>query len=275
MGENSKIEWTDHTFNPWIGCQKVSAGCDHCYAETQNAFRKWNGGTWGPHAPRKRTSDANWNQPIKWNEAAKRDGVRRRVFCASLADWLDNQAPDEWRVDLAMVIDATPHLDWLLLTKRIENFWERAPWPTGEVPGNVWLGVTTEDQPNYNRRWTELAQIPCAFRFISYEPALGPLHLLPPPTGLADFPDWVICGGESGTGARPMDSAWARSVRDQCRTLRVPFFFKQWGEWAHEGQCDSSGRRIIWPTDCESTNRVGKKRAGRLLDGVEHNGFPA
>src|SRR5438128_6229748 len=106
--ENSKIEWCDHTFNPWIGCQKVSPGCDHCYAERQNAHRKWNGGTWGPHAPRTRTSVAYWRQPLRWAKQVRETGVRLRIFCASLADWLDNQAPQQWRMDLAARIDQTP-----------------------------------------------------------------------------------------------------------------------------------------------------------------------
>ena len=123
--ENLKIEWTDHTFNPWIGCQHVSPGCDHCYAEAQNAFRKWNGGTWGPHAPRKRTSEENWKNPVKWNAEArefKRElGHRPRVFCASLADVFDNQVPPEWRRDLFVLIRECRRLDWLLLTKRPQN----------------------------------------------------------------------------------------------------------------------------------------------------------
>ena len=127
--ENSKIEWTDHTFNPWIGCQHVSPGCDHCYAETQNAFRKWNGGTWGPHAPRKRTSEENWKNPIKWNAEArefKREhGRRPRVFCASLADVFDNQVPPEWRRDLFALIRECRRLDWLIAdeatTKHCKN----------------------------------------------------------------------------------------------------------------------------------------------------------
>jgi Protein of unknown function (DUF5131) len=124
-GQEQLIEWCHHTFNPWIGCQKVSEGCDLCYAERMNKFYKWNGGEWGPHAPRKRTSDAYWLQPLRW---AKQAGDQRpRVFCASLADWLDNQAPQEWRVELAATIAATPELDWLLLTKRIENFDRLAP----------------------------------------------------------------------------------------------------------------------------------------------------
>lgn len=269
MGANSKIEWTHHTFNPWIGCQKVSAGCDHCYAETQNAFRKWNGGTWGPHAPRKRTSEANWNQPLKWNEAAKRDGVRRRVFCASLADWLDNQVPYAWRLDLAILVHGTQNLDWLLLTKRIENYAEHAPWLSHEVPPNVWLGVTAEDQANYDRRWPILARIGDGIKFISYEPAIGPLdvgrHVL--------LPDWLICGGESGSQARPMQVEWARKVRDDCAGSGIPFHFKQWGEWwdaASNGPAEFRGTKH----EDDRMVRVGKKRAGRLLDGEEHNAFP-
>src|SRR5262249_31253351 len=145
VGKNSTIEWCDHTFNPWIGCQKVSEGCDLCYAERMNKFYKWNGGEWGPHAPRKRTSDRYWLQPLQW---AKQAGdLRPRTFCSSLADWLDNQAPQEWRVDLAATIAATPELDWLLLTKRIENFDHpgrgiKGPRKSGSVPRARTIGTS-------------------------------------------------------------------------------------------------------------------------------------
>jgi protein gp37 len=218
MAENSKIEWTDHTFNPWIGCQKVSPGCDHCYAETQNTFRKWNGGAWGPHAPRKRTSVEYWRNPYKWAKAA--NGTRPRVFCASLADWLDNRVPQQWREDLAVLVEATPQLDWLLLTKRIEMFEKLVPWQRDAVPKNVWIGTTCEDQKYFEWRWRHLREID-AIRFISYEPALGPLTL-----GDAR-PDWLICGGESGSGARMMDATWARALRDECAGAGVAFFMKQ------------------------------------------------
>jgi protein gp37 len=221
MGENTKIEWCDHTFNPWIGCQKVSPGCDLCYAETQNAFRKWNGGTWGPHAPRKRTSIENWKGPKKWAKAAAVSGKRPIVFCASLADWLDNQVPQQWREDLAALIRETPQLDWLLLTKRIEMFGKLAPWQLNAVPKNVWIGITCEDQEHFDRRWQYLRGID-GLHFISYEPALGPLAL-----GDA-HPDWLLCGGESGAArARYMDPAWARSIRDQCAANDIAFFMKQ------------------------------------------------
>ena len=174
MAENSKIEWCDHTFNPWIGCQKVSPGCDHCYAEAM-MDKRYGRVQWGPHGERVRTSQDNWKMPLRW--AKKANGHRPRVFCASLADWLDNRAPREWRADLGRVIEATPELDWLLLTKRPENYEKLAPWRLNEIPSNVWLGVTCEDQAHYDRRWTILSRqrIGPPSKFVSYEPALGPL----------------------------------------------------------------------------------------------------
>jgi protein gp37 len=221
MGEKSKIEWTDHTFNPWIGCQHVSPGCDHCYAEAQNNFRKWNGGSWGPHAPRMRTSDANWKKPIKWNADGKsfekEHGHRPRVFCASLADVFDNQAPSAWRDDLFALIRECRRLDWLMLTKRPENILKMLPSDWGGGYRNVWLGVTTEDQRWFDRRWKHLQNIPAATKFISYEPAIGPLRL--PKQG--PFPDWLISGGESGGGARPLRPWWVRDVIADCRLRGV------------------------------------------------------
>lgn len=224
MAENSKIEWTDHTFNPWIGCQKVSPGCDHCYAETQNAFYKWNGGTWGPHAPRKRTSDANWRKPFSWAKAARASGKRPRVFCASLADWLDNKAPYEWRLDLAMLVEATPELDWLLLTKRPENFENHSPWLKGEVPDNVWLGTTAENQEQATRRGRILRDIPARVHFFSCEPLLSEIQF---ETETLLALDWIIVGGESGHGARMMQEWWAQHILDQCRAAGINFFMKQ------------------------------------------------
>lgn len=223
MAENSKIEWTDHTFNPWVGCQKVSPGCDHCYAE---GWSKRSGMVqWGPHGERKRTSVANWKKPYKWNAEAKASGVRRKVFSASLADWLDNRADQEWRVLLARLIADTPDLDWLLLTKRIENFARLSPWGSSiPFPSNVWLGVTAEDQERYDQRWTILSKIPATVRFISYEPAIGPIIDL---YSMSALPDWVIMGGESGHGARHMEEGWAHYLRTYCAGLRIPFFFKQ------------------------------------------------
>ncbi len=223
MGELSKIEWTDHTFNPWIGCQKVSAGCDHCYAEAMMDHR-YGRVQWGPHGERVRTSSANWRKPFSWAKHAAHFAIledrRQRVFCASLADWLDNKVPRSWREDLAVVIEETPQLDWLLLTKRIENFEKLSPWHNDGIPENVWLGITCENQDAYNRRWSILSAIPARVRFISYEPAIGPLE----PWGR---PDWIICGGESGTGARLMDPQWARDLMAACAVSDIPFFMKQ------------------------------------------------
>lgn len=225
MGEFSKIEWTDHTFNPWIGCQEVSAACDNCYARVQNNFRGWVKG-WGPHGERKRTK--TWRDPVKFNRDAAAEGVRRKVFCASLADVFDNKAEQAWRNDLWDLIDRTPNLDWLLLTKRPENAARMVPgqWATG-WPTNVWFGTTAEDGEQYRRRYPHVAAAPAARRFISYEPALGRilLDLICPQV---TKPDWIICGGESAKGVhRPMDIEWARDMRDQCQKHGIAFFMKQ------------------------------------------------
>ena len=223
MGEDSKIEWTTHTFNPWIGCTKVSAGCDHCYAETLSNRYGWV--QWGPHGERKRTSVANWRKPLQWAKPARGNSGRPRVFCASLADVFDNQVPPEWRSDLFSLIDATPELDWLILTKRPENIAKMirgARWDSG-LPRNIWLGSTCEDQAAYDRRWPILRAIPAHVHFISYEPAVGPLRLRNGP----DQPDWLICGGESGHGARFMPPEWAANIKADCERTGTYFFMKQ------------------------------------------------
>lgn len=218
MAENSKIEWTDHTFNPWVGCQKVSAGCDHCYAEAMMDHR-YGRVKWGPHGERQRTSDANWKKPLQWAKAAGKN--RPRVFCASLADVFDNQVPGMWRDDLWSVIDATPQMDWLLLTKRPENIASMLPADWGCGRNNVWLGTTCEDQKAFDRRWPILRETNAVVKFISYEPAIGPLRL-----GDAR-PSWIICGGESGSGARLMQPQWAYDLKAECEVGGVPFFMKQ------------------------------------------------
>lgn len=222
MAANSKIEWTNHTFNPWIGCQKVSPGCDHCYAEAMMDHR-YGKVRWGPHGERKRTSVDNWRKPVQWAKTA--NGTRPKVFCASLADVFDNKAPADARDDLWALIRATSQLDWLLLTKRPENILRMLPAEWGTGWPNVWLGTTCEDQKHFDHRWPILSGVPAAVRFISYEPALGPLVL----GGAGARPDWVICGGESGAGDRTryMDPAWARSIRDQCAASGIAFFMKQ------------------------------------------------
>ncbi len=285
MAENSGIEWTHHTFNPWIGCTKVSAACDHCYAEAWN--KRYDGGAnWGPLAPRRRTK--TWGNPVKWNKAAAAKGIRYRVFCASLADVFDNHKSirPEWRTELWALIKGTPHLDWQLLTKRPQNIKKMLPedWGAGGYP-NVWLGTTVENQQEAARRIPHLLSVPASVHFLSCEPLLSPVELI---NYGGTRIDWVIAGGESGPAARPMHPDWARSLRDQCTRAGVPFFFKQWGEWFPIGLAGHAksivdirlGKRKFrnvdsfrWLDGHESV-ALGKKYAGRLLDGLEWNEFP-
>ena len=170
MGENSNIEWCDHTFNPWLGCTKISAACDHCYAE---AWSKRAGSPELWQGQRRRTSAANWRQPYKWNAKAATEGKRARVFCASLADVFDNQADPAWRDDLWQIIQRTPWLDWLLLTKRPQNIAKMLPMGWGGGWPNVWLGTTCEEQEVADRNISHLLATPAAVRFVSAEPLLG------------------------------------------------------------------------------------------------------
>lgn len=347
MAERSNIEWCDSTFNPWIGCTKVSPACDHCYAEAHMDTRLGRA-RWGAGHARMRTADSYWRQPLRWNRADFRccdvcgwrgeiaarmslvcpncghddslETARRRVFCASLADVFDNEVSKHWRWGLFQLIRATPNLDWLLLTKRIGNAalmlddaagaaegdfvgaatWTRKPW------SNVWLGATICNQTEADRDIPKLLATPAAKRFVSIEPMLS--HVTLPRfcacgckklassaardamNGPAAFNryqaeasiettlgiDWVIAGGESGAHARPSHPDWFRSLRDQCAAAGVPFLFKQWGEWGpyDRGQHDST--EFATPNALDMPmGRYGKKLAGRLLDGITHDGFPA
>jgi protein gp37 len=250
-----KSSGLNHTFNPWIGCQHVSPGCDHCYAETQNAFRKWNGGTWGPHAPRKRTSVGYSKNPIKWNAAARafkrQHRHRPRVFCASLADAFDNQVQPEWRQDLFALIRECYKLDWLVLTKRPQNITKMLPSDWGRGYQNVWLGVTAENQTYFDQRWKILQDVPAWIKFISYEPALGPLRL--PKHNF--LPVWLISGGESGPGARPLDPQWVRDVIADCRRSGIAPFHKQWGIYASNPLVVEKGMST---EDAEALDNHGK-----------------
>lgn len=237
MAKDSSIAWTDATFNPWIGCKEVSSACDNCYArEFMTRKPRW-ATAWS--GDRFRTSPSNWAQPLKWNAEAKTAGVRRKVFCASLADVFDNRVPAEWRADLFELIDATPHLDWLLLTKRPQNIGRllsecnvlsninnfAALWP------NIWLGTTVENQTEADRRIPHLLAIPATIKFLSCEPLLGQIRFSDVPgfnrVSLSLRNWWVIVGGESGKAFREMNPDWARSLRDQCKIAGVPFFMKQ------------------------------------------------
>lgn len=356
MADHSKIEWTDATFNPWIGCTKVSPACDHCYAAVSTPSRTL-GIQWGAGQSRHRTSPANWKLPLLWNKQDNyfqcRCGlrgefrefathpdclltpVRRRVFCASLADVFDNEVDPLWRRDLFGLIRATPNLDWLLLTKRIGNVvrmlddqWGKyardyaewsftKSWVEGEPPSNVRLGATICNQPEADRDISKLLAVPAVSHFVSVEPMLGPINFRWAPyaheaEGISyrqyldkygstnEYEalrklDWVIAGGESGHGARPMHPDWARSLRDQCASAGVPFFFKQWGEFdlsydrdrddpdfrSCDQQARLPGRWVnlagghgFHGDRVHYAHKVGKRAAGRLLDGVEHNAYP-
>lgn len=293
MGEFSKIEWCDHTFNPWVGCTKISPGCDHCYAEgwaKRSGLVKWG-------ELRRRTSEANWRQPLKWH-AAVPDGQRARVFCASLADVFDTEVPDEWRYDLIKLIRQTPRLDWLLLTKRIGNAKRILMQYAMEGAYNIWLGATVVNQMEANRDIPKLLATPARVRFLSCEPLLGPIDIAQAvPCGYCcddlighvDHPfitrgrrspiHWVIAGGESGHHARPVHPDWIRSLRDQCLRADVAFYFKQWGEFGPEivPPVRDSYRWPIEPNEPDSgiwSYLVGKKASGRLLDGRTWDEFP-
>jgi protein gp37 len=239
MAEHTEISWCDSTFNPVVGCTKVSPACDFCYAEAW-AKRAGQGQLW--QGERRRTK--TWGDPVKWNKAHVPGQRRRRVFCASLADVFDNQWQPEWRNDLWQLIIDTPNLDWLLLTKRPQNIAKMLPTDWGNGWPHVWLGTTTENQTEYDRRWPILSEIPAAIRFLSCEPLLSQILLRE-----MTWPNWLITGGESGGNHRFTDPTWIRSLRDQCQDRGIAFHHKQNG-----------GNK--------------PKSNGCLIDGREYKAFP-
>jgi protein gp37 len=286
MAANSKIEWTDHTFNPWIGCTKVSmaanggGGCDNCYAAVSTPARSMHI-AWGAGQPRHRTAPSTWALPKRWNDKADefyaKHGRRQRVFCASLADVFDNEVDDLWRADLWDLIEATPGLDWLLLTKRIGNVRGMANrWmDAGAWPKHARLGISVTTQAEADRDILKLIGLGVP-NFLSMEPLLEAVNL-DADNGLHGGPgqlDWVIVGGESGPGARPMRAAWAQAIRDRCAAAGVPFLFKQWGEWLGEKQDGAYDHEPLELNATDNPIRVGKKAAGRTLDGRTHDNFP-
>jgi len=361
MGKDTKIEWATHTFNPFRGCTKVSEGCRNCYADAMSHRNPSVLGVWGPNGTRVVAADAAWKEPLKWNRAAKEAGERHRVFCASLADVFEDwQGPmidsggqpindaDGWysplverrpltmqdvRRRLFELIDSTPNLDWLLVTKRPENITRMMPAKfeydhaascelaasveTPVVRHNVWIGTSVENQQAADERIPRLLTVPARVHFLSCEPLLGPVDLTS--LNIGDEPceecgevplinclhipnmrcsccvegaeslawhrlDWVIVGGESGPNARPMHPKWARSLRDQCVHADARFHFKQWGEYAtstampadrvlvgkrwEEGMPDGEADEVVM-------YRVGKEKAGRVLDGRTWDEVPS
>lgn len=246
MGKETGIKWCDHTFNPWWGCAKVSAGCKFCYAE--GVDKVYGGGAhWGIGAPRREFGDKHWNEPRRWNKQALKDGVRRRVFCASMADVFDPEAPKGALDRLWQLIRVTPQLDWLLLTKRPERIASSLPADWGNGWHNVWLGTSVENQEAADKRIPVLLGIPAVVRFLSCEPLLGRVDLTeylteplkPEHKELAAWRngvEWVIVGGESGSQARPMEAIWVNFIIDDVRLFSdAAIFFKQAGQWLARG----------------------------------------
>jgi protein gp37 len=267
MADDTKIEWTDRTFNPWTGCTKISPGCDHCYAE---GWSKRSGHVkWGNN-PRKRTTDAYWKAPLVWQTQSAKfmfdHGRRQRIFCASLADVFDNKVDPQWRADLFELIRKTPDLDWQLLTKRPQNIKKMLPddWGKQGYP-NVWLGFTAEDQERFEQRKKFIDLIPASVWFISYEPAIGALSI----KAEDPKPDWLIIGGESGGGARPMEPQWVENIIKDCNTYDIAPFFKQWGNYANN---PLTGSPNLSTNDRKEIDPFGK--GGGLVEGRILREFP-
>ena len=224
MGKDSKIAWCHHSFNPWHGCSKISPGCANCYAE--GVAKRFGGeAEWGPNGKRRLFGDKHWNEPVKWNRKAsglfERAG-RVRVFCGSMCDvFEDHPVAAELRPRLFELIDATPALTWLLLTKRPDRMLTDAPnhWRR-QWPDHVWALTTIENQDVAELRASYLQQVPAAIKGVSAEPLLSPLSLV----RWLNWIDWVIVGAESGQRARPMNERWVRGLRDQSVLRGIPFF---------------------------------------------------
>lgn len=307
--DRSNIEWTGASWNPWQGCIKVSAGCKFCYMyRDKKRYGK-------DPSKVIRSADATFLKPLKWQKEVERGirtGTDRYVFTCSWSDWFIEQA-DGWRAEAWDVVRRCPGLIFQILTKRPERIADRLPEFWTEIKDRCWIGTSVENQEAADARIQHLLRCPAGVRFLSVEPLLGPVVLDEICTGPDDGSgwtyrhwnsltgdnwcdcrdfikpvgtgpiSWVIVGGESGPEARPMHPAWARSIRDQCAAAGVPFFFKQWGEFepsigpGNLYVSERDGSTSQWPDrdDKVAIRKVGKKAAGRLLDGVTHDGFPA
>jgi len=296
MGATTGIEYVDHTFNPWWGCRWASPGCDNCYA-ARLAKRTGMADCFESNR-RQITGPATWRQPLSWNKAAAAEKRTALVLCGSMCDVFENAdcTSDALglitaRMDLYKLIEDTPNLMWVLITKRPENLHCVLPcsWLDDCCPDNVCLCVTVESQEQIGRIDT-MTRVPALYYAVSHEPALGPLDLTTVTS--ACWLNWIITGGETGPGARPMHPDWARADRDAAKANGVPFFFKQWGEWlpGHPREWWERGEHSLpgwiwwhdkslsagadkgWVEIDKTTiaQRVGRKRAGALLDGIEH-----
>lgn len=281
MAENTSISWCTHTWNPVIGCLKISPACDSCYAEnlmdTRYGRVTWGAPGKGP-GTRVRTSKSTWDAPFKWNRQAEKNGTRPFVICASLSDVFDNQWDPQWRADAFEVMRKTPNLVYLLLTKRPQNI-VKMSMEAGGLPENSAIGTTVEDQLRADTNLLALTGASLLtrplFTFGSFEPLLGPIMV---PPGL--MPDWVITGGETDQGpnkARPTNPDWFRMLRDQAMAAGVAYHHKQNGEWVaagHDSITDATEHLAVDHSLGRLMVKVGHRRSGRLLDGVEHNEFP-
>jgi len=260
MGIETGIEWCRSTFNPWWGCTKVSPACDHCYAESGS--NRYGFSIWGKDAPRRFFGDAHWNEPLKWNRLAAVTGEPWRVFAGSYCDVMEDRRDlDPFRERLYKVIEQTPNLDWLLVSKRPQNFRRFLPKAWIDSPrSNVWL-LTTVESGEYLWRIDALKTCPAVVHGLSIEPLLEDL------SGIGDHLDdveWCICGGESGTSRaliRGMQPDWARRIRDESLGRGIPFFFKQWGNFA--------------PAESGLVFVRSKKEGGCELDGIEWKQVPS
>jgi protein gp37 len=291
VAEQTHIGWTDHTRNFWEGCTEAGPGCDGCYAKARDV--RFHGGKhWGPGAPRLEHLKGAANDVMKWNRQAAADGIRRRIFINTLSDFFDNEVPQGWR---NYALDALVKCEWLdvqLLTKRIGNVPNMVPiaWMSGAWPRNIWIGATIVNQTELDRDGPKVLSIPAPVRFVSYEPALGPVdwdRLLWRPLALPEVPGhalndgcsesaaarkglWIIVGGESdqrGHEARIFDLAWARSTIKQCRQAAVPVFVKQLGSYpvSERVECDGDGNYAAHLSPEHPAGRVGlvlRDRAG-------------
>lgn len=277
----TKIEWADAVWNPVTGCTKVSQGCKNCYAE--RLAKRLAGRCGYPEAPHQfdvTLHPDRLEEPLHWRKP-------RRVFVNSMSDLFHPDVPYAFIRSVFEVMRICSHHTFLVLTKRPERMAElmlkeyfSGYWPAK----NIWLVASVEDQQTADERIPWLLKTPAAVRGLSCEPLLGPLniqrHLLDGWPKFAPQLHWVICGGESGPNARPMHPDWARWLRDQCQVAGTPFFFKQWGEWLFENQLMGSGLTSIPVVPKINTVGgwtyywVGKKLAGRRLDGREWNEYP-
>ncbi len=314
MGKDSGIEWTEHTFNPWWGCTKVSRGCTYCYAETW--ANRMQAGHWGPEAPRRFFRPKHFSGPIRWNRKAAEAGRFDRVMCGSMCDIFEihgneetNARMDEMRRRIWDIIPMTENLIWILVTKRPKNIMRLVPWDwRQDFPPNVWVMVTMEDQEAARNRINWVENIPAVVRAVSAEPLVGPIDprvfrcgrcqgsgllstgralrgLSPCPCcgGNGVSVNWIVAGGETGRQARPMDPAWVEDLRDFSLAYDIPFFFKQWGEWAPANPklinsrgiyIGDSSRTLRHNEDAALMVRRGKKKTGKAFEGREWTQTP-